>query len=118
MAASHGIRLANVLLALIVLLVAAVHIVFGLANLQPGFPKLEAAAAVTAGVALLASLFVARRSMLGACLTACIGTLPLVAWFIYAVTIPKSSDRVFLCLSLIIPTAAGLGAILTARRNV
>ena len=116
-AASHGIRLAYVFLALVVLLVAALLIVFGWTNLQPGFPKLEAAASITAGVALLASLFVARRSMLWACLTACLGTLPLVAWFVYAVTIPKSSDPVFLFLSLIVPAAAGLGAILTLRRD-
>ena len=117
MAASRGIRLAYAFLALLVLLVATLLIVFGLTNLQPGFPKLEAAASLTAGGALLASLFIARRSMLWACLTALLGALPLVAWFVYAVAVPKSSDPVFLFLSLVVPTAAGLGAMLTARRR-
>lgn len=92
------------------------HIVFGLTNFQPGFPKLEGVASMTAGLALLASLVIAVRSMYWAPLTACLGSLPLVGWFAYAVPIEGSSDPIFFWASLAIPTASGLAALIW-RRN-
>lgn len=97
-------------------LVGLFHIGFGLANFQPGFPKLEGVAAITAGLAILASLAVARRSMSRALLTAFLGTLPLVAWFAYAVPVERSSDPMFFWASLVLPTTTGL-SLLVLRRN-
>ena len=99
-----------------VLLLALGHIVFGIANFQPTFPKLEGVASITAGLALLASLVIAVRSTNWALLTACLGTLPLVAWFAYAVPVEGSSSPSFFWVSLIIPTGTGLAA-LTLRRK-
>jgi hypothetical protein len=99
-----------------VLFLAGGHIVFGLANFQPGFPKPEGVASITAGLALLASLVIAVRSMYWALLTACLGSLPLVGWFAYAVPVEGSSDPSFFWASLVTPTASGLAA-LTWRRN-
>lgn len=53
-----------------VFFLAVGHLVFGLANFQPGFPRLEGVASITAGLALLASLVIAVRSMYWALLTA------------------------------------------------
>ena len=104
-------------LALGVLALGLLHILFGLANFQPGFPKLEGVAAITGGLALLASLALARHSMYRAFFTAFIGTLPLVAWFSYAVPIERSSGPVFFWASLVVPTIAGLAAPLLRRRG-
>ncbi len=93
------------------------HIVFGLGNFRPGFPKGEGVASLVAGAALLASLIVARRSIYNALLTAWLGTLPLVAWFAYAVPLERSSDPVFLWMSLIVPTIAGAGALIARQRR-
>ncbi len=98
-----------------VFFLAVGHIVFGLANFQPGFPRLEGVASITAGLALLASLVIAVRSMYWALLTACLGSLPLVGWFAYAVPIEESSDPTFFWVSLVIPATSGLAA-LTLRR--
>jgi hypothetical protein len=100
-----------------VVLLAIGHILFGLTNFQPGFPKLEGAASMTAGLALLASLIIAMRSMYRALVTACLGTLPLVGWFAYAVPIEKSSDPAFFWASLITPAATGLAALGWRRRS-
>ena len=99
-----------------VLLLALGHIAFGIANFQPTFPKLEGVASITAGLALLASLVIAVRSMYWALVTACYGTMPLAAWFAYAVPIDGSSDPGFFWASLIIPSGTGLAA-LTLRRK-
>jgi len=98
-----------------VFFLAVRHIVFGLANFQPGFPRLEGVASITAGLALLASLVIAVRSMYWALLTACLGSLPLVGWFAYAVPLEEPSDPAFFWLSLVIPATSGLAA-LTLRR--
>ncbi len=115
--ASTGRYVALAVTAVGVLFLAGGHIVFGLANFQPGFPKLEGVASITAGLALLASLVVAVRSMYWALLTACLGSLPLVGWFAYAVPIEGSSDPSFFWASLVIPTASGLAALTWRRRN-
>ena len=93
------------------------HLAFATANFQPGFPKLEGVAAFIAGAALFASTIMARRSLHLGFLTALFGTLPLVAWFAYAVPVQGSSDPHFFWLSLIVPTAAGVGALATRRRG-
>lgn len=103
--------------ALAVSLLAFLHIAFGLANFQPGFPRLEGLAAITAGLALFASLALARRSMFRALLTACLGTLPLVVWFGYAVPVKGSSDPGFFWASLVIPTGTGLAALILRQRR-
>ena len=90
--------------------VALLYVLFGIANLQPGYPKLEALAAIIGGLALLASLLIAWRSVYQALLTACLGTPPLAVWYAYAVPIERSSDPQFFWFSLIIPTFAGLSA--------
>jgi hypothetical protein len=100
-----------------VLGVALLHVLFGVANFQPGFPKLEGIAAIIAGVALLASAVMARRSMYRALLTACVGTLPLVAWFAYAVPLEGSSDPAYFWVSLIIPITTGSAAWALRRRR-
>jgi peptidoglycan/LPS O-acetylase OafA/YrhL len=102
---------------LAVILLALMHIVFGLANFQPGFPKLEGLTSITAGLALLASLILARRSMYRALVTACLGTLPLVAWFGYAVPVEGSSDPVSFWASLVVPTGTGLAAVVLRHRR-
>ena len=94
-----------------------IHILFGLANFQPGFPKLEGVAAITAGLAILASLAVARRSVYRALLTAFFGTLPLLVWFAYAVPVERSSDPVFFWASLVLPTGTGLSVLILSRRR-
>ncbi len=91
----NGQPLGRVAVVLAVFLVALGHVLFGLANFQPGFPKLEGIAALTAGAMLLASLVVARWSVYGALLTACFGTTPLSVWFAYAVPIERSSSPGF-----------------------
>ncbi len=93
------------------------HLAFGLANFQPGFPKLEGMATITGGLALLTSLALARHSMYRASLTAFFGTLPLVAWFSYAVPIERSSGPVFFWASLVVTTIAGLAALRLRRRG-
>ena len=98
-------------------LLAVGHLLFGLANFQPGFPKLEGVTAMAAGLALLASLIIARRSMYRALKAACLGTLPLVGWFAYAVTIEESSDPVYFFASLITPATADLAALTVRRRS-
>jgi hypothetical protein len=99
-----------------VLALAVLHILFGIANFQPGFPKLEGVAAIVAGVALLASLPLARRSMRWAFTVAFFGSLPLVAWFAYAVTIEKSSGPVFFWGSLVLPAVTGTAMIVLRHR--
>ncbi|MFP5372601.1 MAG: hypothetical protein ACLGI3_17905, partial [Actinomycetes bacterium] len=59
------------------MVLAAFHILFGVANFRPGFPELEGVAATVAGVALLAALLLARRSLSRAFGIAFVGTLPL-----------------------------------------
>ncbi len=100
-----------------VLVLALGHVVFGLANFQPGFPKLEGVASIIAGLALLASLIIAVRSMYWALVTACLGTLPLVGWFAYAVPIAESSDPAFFWASLVIPTTSGAAALGLRRKR-
>ena len=100
-----------------VLVLAAFHILFGIANFQPGFPKLEGVAAILAGVALLAALLLARRSLPRALGIAFVGALPLVAWFAYAVTIDKSSGPQFFWASLLLPTVTGIAVIIIRRRR-
>jgi hypothetical protein len=97
--------------------VAVLYILFGIANLQPGYPKLEALAAIIGGLALLTSLVMAWGSVYRALLTACLGTLPLAAWFAYAVPIERSSDPQFFWFSLIIPTFTGLSVFVLWRRR-
>src|SRR5215207_1409974 len=77
---------------LAVLSIALLHIVFGIANFQPGFPKLEGVAAIIAGASLLTLLLLARRSVHRALLTACLGTIPLAVRFAYAV--PSNDPRI------------------------
>lgn len=97
-----------------VVVLALGHILFGLTNFQPGFPWLEGAVAVLAGLALLASLVASRFSVRAALWIALLGTLPLVAWFAYAVPVDGSSDPQFLVVSLIVPAAAGTALLLDA----
>lgn len=97
--------------------VALLYILFGIANLQPGYPKLEALAAIIGGLALLTSLVMAWGSVYRALLTACLGTLPLAAWFAYAVPMERSSDPQFFWFSLIIPTFTGLSVFVLWRRR-
>ena len=73
-------------------------------------------AAIVAGVAVLASLVVARRSIRRALLTAFVGSLPLVAWFAYAVPIAGSSDPIFFWASLVLPGLTGLALLILRRR--
>ena len=94
------------------------HINFGLTNFQPGFPKIEGVAAMTAGLALLVSLALARRSVHRALLTAFFGTLPLVAWFAYAVPVEGSSDPIFFWVSLVLPTATGVSLLILPRSGL
>lgn len=89
------------------------HIAFGFANFQPGFPKAEGVASLVAGAGLLAAIVVGRWSLHRAFVTALLSTLPLVAWFAYAVPVEKSSTPNLLVLSLIIPALAAAGAIRT-----
>ena len=110
-------RTLRVLLVLGVLALGLLHVVFGLANFQPGFPELEGVAAITAGLALLASPVVARRSLDAALLTVLLGALPLVAWFAYAVPVEGSSGPGFFWASLAVPTTAGLAALVSRRRR-
>jgi hypothetical protein len=95
----------------------APSLLFGLTNFQPGFPKMEGVAAITAGLAVLASLALATRSMYRALLTAFLGSLPLVAWFAYAVPVEGSSDPIFFWASLLLPTTTGLSALILRRRR-
>ena len=99
-----------------VLLLAAFHVLFGIANFQPGFPKLEGVAAILAGGTLLAALPLARRSLRRAFGVAFVGTLPLVSWFAYAVTIEKSSGPQFFWASLLLPIITGIALIVLRRR--
>ncbi len=98
-------------------MLAVAHVAFGLANFQPGFPVLEGFAAIAAGLALLGSAFLVWRSMYLALVTACLGTLPLVVWFAYAVPVEGSSDAAFFWASLVIPIASGSAALLLRRRR-
>ena len=91
-------------------LLALGYIAFGLANFQPTFPIAEGIAAVAGGLALIAGLVIAQRSMYWALLTAALGTLPLAAWFAYAVPVEGSSGLEFFWASLIVPAFSGLGA--------
>jgi hypothetical protein len=100
-----------------VVLLAVGHLLFGPGELPAGVPGLEGVTAMTAGLALLASLVIARRSMYRALVNACLGTLPLVGWFAYAVTIDESSDPVYFFASLITPATAGLAALTLRRRS-
>ena len=61
-------------------------------------------------------MIIARGSMYRALVTACLGTLPLVVWFAYAVTVEGSSDPGYFFASLITPAAAGLAALAWKRR--
>ena len=110
-------RVVSAVVTVLGVLVALGHIVFGLANFQPSFPKLEGVASITAGLAILASLVIAVRSTHRALWTACLGTLPPVAWFAYAVPVEGSSDPIFLWVSLVIPTGTGLAALTLGRRR-
>lgn len=83
------------------------HVLFGLGNFRPGYPLLEGVAAVVAGVSLLVAAVLVWRSVRRALLTAALGTLPLVAWFLYGVGVEGSSDPVFIGLSLVVPSVAG-----------
>lgn len=104
------------LVALAVCVLAFGHIVFGLANFRPGYPAGEGVAAIVAGLALLAGLTMAGRCLFAALMTACVGTLPLVAWFAYAVPVQGSSTPTFLWLSLILPVVTGMSALVVRRR--
>ena len=104
------------LVALVVSVLAVGHIVFGLGNFRPGYPVGEGVTSIIAGVALLAGLAVSRRSIFAALTTACLGTLPLVGWFAYAVPVQGSSTPIFLWLSLVVPVVTGVSALLVRRR--
>ena len=110
-------RALEAVLILGVLALGLLHVSFGMTNFQPGFPKLEGVAAIMAGLALLASPFVARRSLHAALLTVLFGSLPLVAWFSYAVPVQGSSGPQFFWASLVVPATAGLAAVVSRRRS-
>ena len=116
-----GRRAARSISVAVVALVACVlalgHIVFGLGNFRPGYPVVEGVTSIIAGVALLAALIAARRSISAALITACLGTLPLVGWFAYAVPVQGSSTPTLLLLSLIVPAVTGGGALVLRRRT-
>ena len=114
---SVGRAVAVALIVLVVAVLALGHIVFGLGNFRPGYPRGEGVASLIAGAALLASPLIALRSIFAALVTACLGTLPLVAWFAYAVPVEGSSSATFLWLSLILPVTTGLSAFLFRRRS-
>ena len=103
--------------ALVCCVLALGHIVFGLGNFRPSYPVGEGIASIVAGVALIAALTMTRRSLLAALTTACLGTLPLVAWFAYAVPVQGSSTATLLWLSLILPVVTGGAALVVRRRT-
>ena len=110
------------MVALVGCCLAVGHIVFGLGNFRPGYPVGEGVTAIIAGLALLAALVMARRSVFAALMMACLGTLPLFVWFAYAVPVQGSSTPTFLWLSSILPATTGIGALAVrhraARRSV
>ena len=114
---SAGQPAIRTVLTLGVLVLAAFHILFGFANFRPAFPELEGVAAILAGVALPVALLLARRSVPRALSIAFVGTLPLVAWFAYAVTIEKSSGPQFFRASLVLPTVTGTALVILRRRS-
>ena len=107
----------NTAAGLIVLGLAVVHVLFGIANFQPGFSEVEGVAAILGGLALILALAVARRSLFAAMVTACVGTTPLAAWFAYAVPVERSSDPPFFWASLMVPVFTGVAALLLRRRH-
>ena len=64
-----------------------------------------------------ASLILARRSTYWALVTACLGMLPLVAWFAYAVPVEQSSDPPFFWASLVVPVETGSAALVLRHRR-
>ena len=110
-------RALRTVLAGAVLALGLLHLVFGAANFQPGFPKLEGVAAIIAGLALLVAPVVGRRSPESGLMTVLLGTLPLVAWFAYAVPVEGSSGPGFFWASLVVPTTAGLAALVIRSRS-
>jgi hypothetical protein len=91
----------------VVLILAAVHLLFAGANFQVGEAG-EGVVAVVAGVSLVAAVaFVVRGAPNQAALCALLGTLPLTVWFSF--TVPRGwSTPSLLFASLPTPTAAAL----------
>ncbi len=84
-----------------VVIVGTGYLFFGLANFQPGFPKIEGVASLVAGAGLLASVVIAKYSLQAAFLTVLLATLPLVAWFAFSIPVQQSSSPHFFWLSLV-----------------
>ncbi len=87
--------------------VGFIHLLFAFANFQlGGLAVAEGGFSALAGITLIASIVLFRRSRLQAALIILGGTIPLALWF--AFTVPEHSDWIFLYLSLIVPGAATL----------
>jgi hypothetical protein len=74
-----------------------------------GLAVLEGIATALAGLALLASIIIFRRSPMHACITILIGSLPLTAWFVLAgmLGLPVVDPAwPFVLLSLVVPGTA------------
>ena len=118
-------RLALVVAAVSVAVLAAGHLFFALANFglaseeetRVSVPLVEGIFSLAAAIALgTAALLLFRRSVFRASVVALCGTAPLV--ILFAFTVPEHSDWFFLFASLVIPGLAGATALASSRRRV
>ena len=92
------------------------HLLFALGNFRfGGLALVEGVAAALAGLALLASIMIFRRSPMKAAVTVLTGSLPLTAWFALAamLDLPVVDPAwPFLLLSLVVPGTAMIAILL------
>lgn len=92
------------------------HLLFALGNFRfGGLAVVEGVAAALAGLALLASIIIFRRSPMQASVVILVGGLPLTAWFVLAgmLSLPVVDPAwPFVLLSLVVPGTAVIAILL------